>query len=200
MSYFSTDISDLKIEERKKKLLKHFYQQYKNMLENIEQNLSEDSNFWTALEKLIEMNENNLNVLVCIIDQYKLDRDPSNKIEAIQKIIKEKNKNVKLIVSSSLNDKREKFEYRSFWSFDELEGDKHNYFNKQIDIFNLKEINLDDINKENNKLYEKNYYICPEKSNNKLLDSIILIPDSKVKNEFILLAFQITLKKIKFIL
>ena len=45
MSYFSTDISDLKIEERKKKLLKHFYQQYKNMLENIEQNLSEDSNF-----------------------------------------------------------------------------------------------------------------------------------------------------------
>lgn len=500
MSYFSTDINDLKTEEIKNKLLKLYYQQYKNFIENLEKNFAVDSDFWMILEKLIEKNENNLNILVCIIDQYKLDNDPLNKIEEIQKIIKEKTINVKLIVSSSLNDKRAKFdfigilknyekkkikntkniineqneknenlidkkcdeifkdysphqdyindmeiddkknfldyfprikifmekttqekdennfieesiynaipiiertkikyinklisienienekqelislldnfdynpkyyykfkifsqnyknfsyreiypkflqkinkhisqniksfyrnynfkvnsdmnleqimisnlvllfsliedntiinftdlisliepfplkyvkiipiqaekkniinidtnicnnsfkleysfpfirfvisrliydqgnhgclrhinqnaglgifleiqikksiiiekilgefEYRSFWSFDDLGEVKHKDFNEQIDIFNLKEINLDDINRENNKLYEKNYYICPEKSNNKLLDSILLIPDSKAKDTFILIAFQITLKKNK---
>ena len=89
------------------------------------------------------------------------------------------------------------FEYRSFWSFEELNSQGASNYSKQIDIFNLKEINLDDINKINIKLSQKNYYICPEKPNNKYLDSIILIPDLIGNNTFIIIAFQITKKKNK---
>ena len=89
------------------------------------------------------------------------------------------------------------FEYRSFWSFDDLGKSDQENFKEEIDIFNLRELNLDDINKSNIDLTEKNYYICPEKSNNKYIDSILLIPDNKRKNTFILIAFQITIKKNK---
>ena len=89
------------------------------------------------------------------------------------------------------------FEYRSFWSFDDLNKSEQENCNEGINIFNLRELNLDDINKSNIDLIEKNYYICPEKSNNKYIDSILLIPDNKRKNTFILIAFQITIKKNK---
>ena len=96
-----------------------------------------------------------------------------------------------------LEKKLGEFEYRSFWSFEELSGKEPQQYNDQIDIFNLKEINLDDIDEFHINLSEKNYYICPEKSNNKYLDSIMLIPDPKGNNTFILIAFQITIKKNK---
>ena len=88
-------------------------------------------------------------------------------------------------------------EYRSFWCFDELNISDIKDYNDRIDIFNLKELNFDDINKNNNALNGKNYYICAEKPNNKYLDSILLIRDNNEQNTFILIAFQIKIKKNK---
>ena len=49
--------------------------------------------------------------LVYIIDQYKSENDTVNKVNTIQKMIIEKKKNIKLIISSSLNDMNVKSDF-----------------------------------------------------------------------------------------
>ena len=89
------------------------------------------------------------------------------------------------------------FEYRAFWTFEKSNNSKQKINIVNIDVFNLKRINLDDLNKDNKQLIITNYYISPEKPNNKLLDSVILIPVTTEKNAFILISFQITIQKRK---
>ena len=80
------------------------------------------------------------------------------------------------------------------------ENNKEDEIATKIDFFNLKELTYDD--KINNPLknYNVNYYIACHRSNNPLLDSVILIPcsnDNKNDKNFNLLSLQITISKWK---
>jgi len=91
---------------------------------------------------------------------------------------------------------------RSVWSLEntkrkKLEKNKDEY-NTKIDFFNLKELTFDDEIDNPLENYDSNYYIVPNKINNPLLDSIILLPCGITENSkkvFNMISFQITINK-----
>ena len=91
----------------------------------------------------------------------------------------------------------ETFYLRNVWSFNTTSNEKEKTKTK-IDFFNFENLNFDDKNKNPLKEFYANYYIIPHSSNNKLLDSIILIPiglNNKKDKKFKLVSLQITINK-----
>ena len=219
MQYFSSNTILIKNKEDKEKISKYYYQMYKMRIELLEKKFSKYSDFWDIFEFLIEKNDNNLEKLVYIIDQYKLENDPLNKIEIIKKIINEKKINIKIIISFSLNDTRVKTDFIGTLNNFKEEQNVPNQGTNDIDtiisekyknIFDEYSPEKDYINdmELNDKVNFKDYFpkikifkenIYPKKEENnfpqKNTDTINIIPiTQKVKIKY--LNDLITLKKI----
>ena len=113
---------------------------------------------------------------------------------------KENKKNQKDEVQNNLKDEiNEEYEENKVIKIKE-ENNEEDEITTKIDFFNLKELIYDDKTKNPLINYNINYYIACHRSNNPLLDSVILIPcshDNKKDKNFNLLGLQITINKWK---
>ena len=113
-NYYTQQV-DLNIEQEQKDIInKKAYEHYIESMKKLDKKIEEKYNidFWDLLNIFLNMLSiySNQTVLV-IIDQYKIENDPKNKLNALEEQITNDKSFIKLLIVSSLNDKKTKNEF-----------------------------------------------------------------------------------------
>ena len=141
-SFESPDYENIKDE-----IYKRNFDKFNETIKNLEKKINPDKiEFWDLLEIWIN-NINNYNKVLIIFDQYKKENDELNRLSMIEKRLINNISNIKIIVSSSLNDMRVKIDFIDILK---LHLDKNQ--SREIKIFNEK--NEDLIEKEVKELFK----------------------------------------------
>lgn len=117
INYFTDGSQELDLltdEDKKKEACKIKFKNAIKNINNFENEIIKEYDFWNMFEKLIE-NIDPLNKVLFIFDQYKSENDEKNRLTEIEaKLIKNSNINIKLLIASSLNDMRVKINFINY--------------------------------------------------------------------------------------